>query len=117
MPLSISDEVAPSLKIYLLGTTFSAIAYGIVIVLSGNCFHLLQQKRGIYSNRVRIILLIYVTAMLLLSTYTLIQSICVFIQDLTPQKIPSLYLSVACTVPLVVWGVDGFMVKISILCQ
>ena len=66
------------IRFKVLGDIFSAIAYGIVGVLSGNCFYLLQRKRGTHSNRMRIILLIYVIFMLLLSTLTLLQSICQF---------------------------------------
>jgi hypothetical protein len=73
MPLIPGPDVY--LELRMLGTIISAIAYGIVIVLSGNCFLLLLKKRGIYSNRMRLFLLIYVTVMLLLSTLAIIQSI------------------------------------------
>ena len=120
MLLYILDWTAPSLKILFLGDIFSAIAYGIVIVLSVTCFHLLQKKRSTYSNRMRIILLIYITVMVLLSTLTLLQSICSFMAYLTPQNIlPGWNLSddYSVTIPFVVWGADGLMVRISILCQ
>ena len=41
----------------------------------GKSLYLLQKKRGIYSNRMRIILLIYITVMLLLSILTLIHQV------------------------------------------
>ena len=114
MSLYIQNRISPYLELKLLGTIFSAVAYGIVIVLSGNCFHLLQKKHGIYSNRMRTFLLIYVTVMLLLSTWTLIQSICQLMQSMTLWSILPrylMYLSIA--IPLVIWGTEGFMVRIS----
>ena len=71
MPLYIAD----GLEIIFLATIFTAITYGIVVILSGNCFHLLHKKRGIYFNRMRILLLIYVIFMLC-STWKLLQSVC-----------------------------------------
>jgi hypothetical protein len=118
MPVYIPDQLVPSLKNQLLGGIFSAIAYGIVIVLSGNCFHLLLNKRGIYSNRKRILLLIYVAVMLLCSTWTLIQWMFLFMQFITIQGVlvlPRYFLSLSISIPLVVWGADGFMVRVSIL--
>jgi hypothetical protein len=108
----------PYLKAQLLGGILSAIAYGIVIVLSGNCFYLLQKKRGIYSNRMRILLLIYVTVMVLNSTWALIGSIFqlrrIFIQ-LHASFI--MYRSFGVPLTVTMWGADGFMVSILILCQ
>ena len=105
-----------SLELQLLGTIFSAIAYGIVIVLSGNCFHLLQKKRGIYSNRMRILLLIYVTVMFLLSTLTLVQSICEFMAYINlSENLPLNFLCIPFTLSPTVWGADGFMVRILTL--
>jgi hypothetical protein len=112
MPLHIPDV----LKIFLLGTIFPAIAYGIVIILSGNCFHLLQKKRGLYSNRMRIIHLIYVIFMLLCSTWSILQSVWVFMTILT-KRIPSYLFFFALECPLAMWGADGFMVRILIIHQ
>ncbi|KIM47135.1 hypothetical protein M413DRAFT_23397 [Hebeloma cylindrosporum] len=84
MPLDIPDEFAPYLKTQLLSTIFSAVAYGIVIVLSANCFHLFQKKRGVYSNRMRIFLPIYILVMLFSSTWELVGSICLYMQTFTP---------------------------------
>jgi hypothetical protein len=109
--MEIPDELIPYLKGELFGVIFSAIAYGIVIVLSGNCFHLLQKKRGTYSNRMRIILLIYVTVMSLLSTWTLIHWIYYLITDLGFAHLKVLPFEF----PFIVWGADGFMVGILIL--
>ena len=115
MPLYISDDALP-LQLPFLGNIFSAIAYGIVIILSGNCFHLLLKNWGLYSNRMPIILLIYITTMLFLSTLSLIQSICEFMQITTKRNLLPVHLPDA-TLPFIVWGADGFMVRISILCQ
>jgi hypothetical protein len=114
---AIQDQIFLSfLKIQLFGTIFSAIAYGIVIVLSGNCFHLLQRKRGIYSNRMRIFLLIYVIFMLLCSTWSLLQSVWLFMAIIT-KRIPSYLFFFELEFPLTMWGADGFMVRILIIHQ
>jgi hypothetical protein len=101
----------------MLGTVISAIAYGIVIVLSGSCFLLLLKKRGIYSNRMRLFLLVYVTIMYLLSTLAITQSICGIVMTLlifrdinVPRLSPLLTGSSPPTLPLAIWGADGFMV-------
>ena len=109
----IPDSIITFLKPELLGTLFSAIAYGIVIVLSGNCFHLLQRKRSIYSNRMRIILLIYVPAMLLLSTWALIHSIYNLMSNITLRWADPRFLPFE--LPFVIWGADWFLVSILIL--
>jgi len=117
MPLYISDD-EDSLLFQLLGTIFASISYGIVIVLSGNCFYLLQNKRDIYSNRMRVLLFIYVTVMLLSSTWRIIGSICVVMESLAPLH-DSVLLSRSFGLPLTLtmWAGDGFMVRILILRQ
>ena len=101
------------LEIMMLGTIISAIAYGIVIVLSGNCFLLLQKKRSTYSNRMRLFLLIYVVVMFLLSTLAIVQSIwgitALIFQD---TNLPLLVGASPATLPLAIWGADGFMVGV-----
>ena len=97
MPLYIPDD--PVIVLFeLLGTIFASISYGIVIVLSGNSFHLFQKKRGIYSNPVRILLIIYVILMLQLSTWTLMRLIwCIIIywvDILFRESIPGLALHI-----------------------
>ena len=120
MPVYIRDPIVqpPYLKVKLLAAIFSAIAYGIVLVLSGNCFHLLLKKRDTYPNRMRIILPIYVIVMLLTSTWRLIGSIYVVMNHLSSGDI-NLFLYRAFGVPItvIVWGADGFMVRILIICQ
>ena len=102
------------LEFRMLGTIISAIAYGIVIVLSGNCFLLLVKQGGIYSNRMRLFLLIYVTVMLILSTLAIIlsiwESMLLIFQGVDPPvgAAPP-------TLPLAIWGADGFMVNIIFL--
>ena len=118
MPVNIPDETAPYLKVRLLGTIFSGVAYGIVIVLSGNCFQLLQKNRGIYSNRLRILLLTYVIVMLFLSTWALIQMVYQFMDLISLRNIlPSYLTDLSLATPPIIWGADGFMVRVLILCQ
>jgi len=104
------------LQLKVLGTLFSAIAYGIVSVLSGNCFYLLQRKRGTLSDRMRIILLIYVTVMLLLSTLSLFQSICQAISFILPPEILPIgrLVNLPTILPFTLWGENGFIVRIII---
>jgi hypothetical protein len=108
----------PDFKVELLSAIFSAIAYGIVVVLSGNCVHLLLEKRDIYLNRMRIILLIYVIIMLLSSTWKQIGSICILMNNLTSKDVGlSFYRSFGAPITVIIWGADGFMVRILSICQ
>ena len=111
----IPDHLVLYLQLKVLGTLFSAIAYGIVAVLSGNCLYLLQRKRGTQSYRMRVILLTYVTVMLMLSTFTLFQSICQVIGFMFPPEIlPAGLMYLPITLTLTTWGENGFMVRILI---
>jgi hypothetical protein len=111
----IPDHLLLYLQLKVLGTSFSVIAYGIVGVLSGNCFYLLQRKRGIHSNRMRIILLIYVTIMFLFSTLSLFQSVCQVIGFMfPPERLPVGLVYLPITLTLTIWGENGFMVRIII---
>ena len=114
----ITDHLVVYLQLKVLGILFSAIAYGIVSVLSGNCIYLLQRKRGTKSYRMRTLLLIYVTVMLLLSTLSLFQSICQVIGFMFPPEIlPVGLMYLPITLTLTIWGENGFMVRILIPCQ
>jgi len=114
----IPDHLILYLQLKALGTFFSAIAYGIVIVLSGNCIYCLQKKRGIHSNYTRILLLTYVVVMLLLSTLTLFQSICQIVAFMFPPEIlPIDLMYLPITLPLTIWGANGFMVRILMLAR
>ena len=117
MSLYIRDIIVqPYLKLDFLSAIFSAIAYGIVVVLSGNCFDLLLKKRDIYPNRTRIILSIYVIVMLLSSTWRIIGSIYMVMDDFSSKDISlSLYCSSGVPINVIIWGVDGFMVRILII--
>ena len=106
--------VEPHLKAHVLSNIFSAIAYGIVVVLSGNCFHLLLKKRDIYPNRMRMIIPIYVIVMLLSSTWRLIGSIYMVMNRLSSKDV-NLFLYRSSKVPIP--GADGFIVSILIICQ
>jgi len=113
-----------SLELRMSATFISAIAYGIVIVLSGHSILLLHKSRFIYSNRMRNFLFIYVTVMFLLSTLAIIQSIwgttlITFHRDHdTLNNLYNLPLyplvenPTVSTFPLTIWGADGFMVSI-----
>ena len=112
----IPDLLEPSLKIRWFGTISSAVVYGIVVVLSGNCFYLLHKKQRAYSTHMRSFLFTYTTVMLLLSTWTLIQSVLqifslVFLLEMIP------FMPITLQVPLTIWGAHGFMVNIPILLQ
>ena len=119
MSLYIRDLIVnPFLKVKFLSAISSAIAYGIVVVLSGKCIHLLLEKRDIYPNRMRIILPIYVIVMLLCSTWKVIGSICSLLNDFTSKDMNHfLYSSFGVPIIVIIWGADGFMVKILIICQ
>jgi len=102
----------------LLATIISAVPYGIIIVLAGNCFLLLQKKRGIYSNRRRLFLILYVTVVFFLSTWSIIQSIRNIMLFIFPElRNPPFQISFAWSpvtqaLPPTVWVADGFMVII-----
>ena len=118
MSLYIRDQfVYAAFKFGFLSATFSAIAYGIVLVLSGNCFHLLLKKRDIYPNHMRMILLIYVIAMLLSSTWNLVGSIYTVMSYLSSKDIGLIYRSLEVPIIVTTWGADGFMVRIPIIHQ
>ena len=119
----IPDQEVMYLELRTLGTFISAIAYGIVIILSGHCIFLLHKKRATYSNRMRIFLFIYVTVMFLLSTAAITHSIwgttlITFHHDndtlnnLHSSALYTLVKNVTFTLPLTTWGADGFMVSI-----
>ena len=120
MSLYIRDRIVlpPYFKIELLSAIFSAISYGIVVVLAGNCFHLLLKKRDTDPDRMRILLPIYVIVMLLSSTWKQIGSICILMTGLTSKPVSLLlYRSFGLPITVTIWGADGFMVRILILCQ
>ena len=119
MSLHIRDLIVyPDLKVDFLSAIFSAIAYGTVVVLSGNCFHLLLKKRDIYASRMVMILLIYVIVMLLSSTWKLIGPIYTLMNGISSKEInPFLDRLFRVPVPVIIWGAVGFMVKILIICQ
>ena len=117
----IPDPEVVYLELRMLGTFIAAIAYGIVIILSGHCILLLHKKRATYSNRMRIFLFIYVTVMFLFSTLAIIQSIwgttlITFHRDhdtlnnLYNLPLYPLVENITSTLPLTIWGADGFMV-------
>ena len=118
----LSDPEVVSLEVRMLGTFMSAVAYGIVIVLSGNCILLLHKTRAVYSNRMRIFLFVYATVMFLLSTLAIIQSIwglalLTFHRPVNLFRYPlyALVENSISTLPLTIWGADGFMVSIILL--
>jgi len=124
MPLHIRDRIVlppylpPYFKAELLAAIFGAIAYGIVAVLSGNCFHLVLKKRDIYRKRMRILLSIYIIVMLLSSTWKEFGSISTLMGNLTSKRVSlSLHRSTGLPTIVTTWGADGFMVSILIIFQ
>ena len=122
VPLHIRDRIVlppylpPYFKVELLAAIFAAISYGIVVVLSGNCFHLLLKKRDIYPNRMRILLPIYVIVMLLSSTWKQFGSISTLMGNLTSKHVNlSLHRSTGLPTIVTTWGADGFIVRIPII--
>jgi len=110
--------VKPYFKVDFFAAIFSVIAYGIVVVLAGNCFHLLLKKRDVYPNRMRIILPIYVMVMLLCSTWKIIGMMCLHIYNLTSKHMNhSLSQLFGVPIIVIVWGADRFMVRILIIFQ
>jgi len=119
MSLNIPDGMVISPLVYhkleLLSAILSGIAYGIVVVLSGNCFHLLQKKWCTYPNRSRITLSIYVIVMFLSSTWKITGSIYKLMDVLTPIHASDLlYRTFRMAFNVTMWGADGFMVRILI---
>ncbi|KIM43524.1 hypothetical protein M413DRAFT_382915 [Hebeloma cylindrosporum] len=108
MPLIPGPDVYRELR--MLGTIISAITYGIVVSLSGNCFFLLLKKRGIYSSRMRLFLLIYVTIMLLLSTLAIMQTVRTTTVFIFQADLPLVIGNIPAALPLIIWGADGFMI-------
>ena len=118
MRQTISDaQDSVVLEPYLLGTFISAIAYGIVIVLSGNCILLIQKNWASYPKRTRRFLAIYVTVMLLLSTETIIQSIWLLSSSLFQGKALPFIGRSPPAIPVTIWGADGIMVSLILLHQ
>jgi hypothetical protein len=118
MSLYIRDStLQPFLKEDFLMAIFSSITYGIVVVLSGNCLHLLMTKRDIYPNRMRIILPIYIIIMLISSTWKEIGSIYILMNELASNFDVNVFLDLSFGLPItvIIWGADGFMVKILII--
>ena len=114
--ISVGEDSAV-LEPYLLGTFISAIAYGIVVILSGNCILLIQKNWASYPNRTRHFLAIYVTAMLLLSTETIIQSIWLLSSSIFEGKELLFIGRSPPAIPLTIWGADGIMVSLILLHQ
>jgi len=112
---TIPDHLVLYLQLKVLGTLFSAIAYGTVAVLSGNCLYLFERKRGTQSYRMRVLLLVYVAVMHLLSNLTLFQSICQVVRFMFPPEVlPVGLMYLVITLALAIWGENSFMVRIPI---
>ena len=115
--ISDRDPSSAFLECYMLGTFLSAIAYGIVIVLSGNCILLILEKWATYPNRMRHFLPIYVTVMYLLSTEAIIQSIWLLKSSLFEGKVLPFFGVSPPAIPLTIWGADAIMVSLILLHQ
>lgn len=116
-------------KARLCGTAISAVAYGIVVSLSVTCLRLLVRSKHIYAKIMRLLLLIYVVTMLTLSTVSIGVEFA-YMETITfqPSHLPGvtnngklLFVNdIPLTIPLAIWGADGFMVctplKLYALC-
>ena len=103
-----------NLEYQLVGIVISSVCYGVVVVLSGNCFFLLQKKRGVgYTKRLRLFLLTYVAVMFLLSTSWILLSTFARTQLIRMAlKLHTINVNwIPAMIPLIIWGGDGFMVS------
>ncbi|KDR70156.1 hypothetical protein GALMADRAFT_230150 [Galerina marginata CBS 339.88] len=107
-PLSSSS---PLLEMQMLGTFISAIAYGIVITLSFDCFRLLsRQVPAIQSKPMRRFMFVFISVMLLLSTLSVVQGITVASMSIFHGfTLPGLPSGAPFALPFTIWGADGFM--------
>ena len=104
---------------WMLGTIFSAMAYGIVMTLSVCCLQLLWAKPTTKSRRLRWFMFAYILAMVALSTTSMvaaINSIVDAVFKVHPSgRLPQPTLPVktwgAPFIILATWGADGFMVR------
>lgn len=121
-PLAPGDDYD---KAQTFATIASAFAYGMVVVLFLNCFHLLIRSKHIYSDKMRLALSVYMLVMFGLSTLAIVQAMlynrrAIFcnsegttfavantISDLTFS------LNIPMLIPLTIWGADGFMVRVA----
>ena len=116
-------------KAQTFATIASAFAYGMVIVLFLNCFHLLIKSKHIYSNKMRLALSVYMLIMFGLSTLAIVQAIlynrrAIFCNSEGFQGTPfavantisdlTFSLNIPMLVPLTIWGADGFMVRTAL---
>lgn len=95
----------------MLGTIISAVAYGIVVMLSLDCFKLLFRRNiTVPSRPMRRFLVFFISFMLLLSTLALIQGVLVSATSVFRGKsFPSLSGGAPFVLPLSIWASDGFM--------
>lgn len=108
-----------SLQLVIIGTLVSAILYGLLIFVFVQCLILLlSSKKHSYSNRTRRLLVFYVVAMFLFSTVAIIQGFVYIIREMSPGRDQPIYSKFALfqfnepiTLPLTIWGADGFMVR------
>lgn len=106
-----------SIRLQLIGTLVSAVAYGFVISLFLHCLALLiSNKRHSYTRKTRSILIAYIVAMFSLSTASAIQSF-VYITRAVFNGIDNLSQNVIkinepIFLPPAVLGADGFLVSL-----
>ena len=120
-PLAPGDDYD---KAQTFATIASAFAYGMVIVLFLNCFHLLIKSKHIYSNKMRLALSVYMLIMFGLSTLAIVQAIlynrrAIFCNSngtsfaaVNTMSELTFSLNIPMLTPLTIWGADGFMVRI-----
>ncbi|KAF8965535.1 hypothetical protein BDZ97DRAFT_1757096 [Flammula alnicola] len=115
---SVASSLVPGkdtlLELQLIGTLLSAIAYGIVVSLFLHCLALLVgNKKHLYTHRMRIFLIVYFVVMFLMSTVALGQGLVYIIRaifrGLGRRTEQLTHLNEPLSIPLAVWGADGFM--------
>ena len=94
----------------------ACISYVSVIVLFLACVRCLLWKKHVYSKRMQIFLLGYVSAMFLLATSSFFQELAYFSAVIFPNAASSSsaehkLFDVPVALPFTIWGADAFMVS------
>ena len=113
-------DIAKFEEMEILATLISGVAYGIVLNLACTIIYfLLRDRRQKQDSRRRYyILIVYIVAMVTLSTYSLVAEAIALVQHVARGILPKKFValsplgvSLVC-LPLAIWGADGFMVSV-----
>jgi len=114
-------DIAKFEEMEILATLISAVAYGIVLNLACTIIYfLLRDRRQKQDSRRRhYALIVYIVAMVTLSTYSLVAEAIALVQHVARGILPKKFValsplgvSLVC-LPLAIWGADGFMVRVQ----